>query len=141
LGNTPAAVVVDPKQPEILFINCLGYPNFFDTALPIARVSNDQILDVWDYPSDVRGIDGRRLEIKTRMGNAKIMMMRDSKQVWPENYEMLRDHLAQEFPGDTSARENLRINDMSLRILLPTAKQLSRNTSSRPGSSLPFSYQ
>jgi hypothetical protein len=105
LGNTPAAVVVDPKQPEILFINCLGYPNFFDTALPIARVSNDQILDVWDYPSDVRGIDGRRLEIKTRMGNAKIMMMRDSKQVWPENYEMLRDHLAQEFPGDTSARK------------------------------------
>lgn len=33
------------------------------------------------------------------------MMMRDSKQVWPENYEMLRDHLAQEFPGDTSARK------------------------------------
>jgi hypothetical protein len=57
LGNTPAAVVVDPQQPEILFINCLGYPNFFDRALPIARVSKDQILDVWDYPSDVRGAE------------------------------------------------------------------------------------
>lgn len=104
LGNTPAAVVVDPQQPEILFINCLGYPNFFDRALPIARVSKDQILDVWDYPSDVRGADGRRLEIKTQLGNAQILMTRDSKQVRPENYEKLRDHLAQEFPGEPSAR-------------------------------------
>jgi hypothetical protein len=104
LGNTPAAVVVDPQQPEILFINCLGYPNFFDRALPIARVSKDQILDVWDYPWDARGSDSRKLEIKTQLGNAQILMTRDSKQVRPENHEKLRDYLAQEYPGDPSAR-------------------------------------
>jgi hypothetical protein len=95
---------VDPQQPEILFINCLGYPNFFDRALPIARVSKDQILDVWDYPWDARGSDSRKLEIKTQLGNAQILMTRDSKQVRPENHEKLRDYLAQEYPGDPSAR-------------------------------------
>jgi hypothetical protein len=51
-----------------------------------------------------QGCRGRRLEIKTQLGNAQILMTRDSKQVRPENYEKLRDYLAQEFPGEPSAR-------------------------------------
>lgn len=126
LANIPAAIVVDPQQDEILFIRCLEREGFFSRTLPSAKVSKKQVLDVWDYPDESGNVDARRLEIVTELGKAKIPSFRNSKENQPPNYDLLRDYLAHEFPGDSSSSGN-QSHPKVFSNLAPSGKTTMRN--------------
>ncbi|MFM9064370.1 MAG: hypothetical protein ACKOOI_15260, partial [Pirellula sp.] len=124
-ANIPSAIVVDPQQDEILFIRCLEGKDFFNRTLPSVKVSKNQILDVWDYPDESGNVDARRLEIVTEFGKAKIASFRSPQEIQPPNYDLLRDYLAEKFPGDTSSKAN-QIKPKTISNLAPGGKTTMR---------------
>ncbi|MFM8571338.1 MAG: hypothetical protein ACKOAU_07055 [Pirellula sp.] len=71
-GNIPAAILIDTKQHDLLFIRCLGHRGPSGSPKPEVRLAHQDIKGVYEQIYHQRGIRIVNLHISTKKGRVRL---------------------------------------------------------------------